>query len=154
MPLSKQRETGVQEEPQGPPASEPREAVTQPQAPGRHSPDLPLQLEPAVKQLVYIMSLLGQSESQPLSSKFPISRNLLKRDLPKHSCDACEISISLKCCLLFFKVKLKFESSSSLFVLGKKPNTTAIVNIFPFFKRQYFQKGIKKTILDILPMTD
>ena len=42
MPLSKPRETGAQEvaEPQGPPAFEPREAVTQPQLTGSHSQDL------------------------------------------------------------------------------------------------------------------
>uniref|UniRef100_A0A8C4ES39 Rabphilin-3A n=1 Tax=Dicentrarchus labrax TaxID=13489 RepID=A0A8C4ES39_DICLA len=40
MPLAKTKETGAQEaaEPQGPPASGPREAVTQPQPPGTHSP--------------------------------------------------------------------------------------------------------------------
>uniref|UniRef100_A0A3B4XAS4 RabBD domain-containing protein n=1 Tax=Seriola lalandi dorsalis TaxID=1841481 RepID=A0A3B4XAS4_SERLL len=41
MPLSKSSKTGAREaaEPQGPPASEPREAATQPQPAGRHRPE-------------------------------------------------------------------------------------------------------------------
>lgn len=93
MPLSKSRETGAQEtaEPQGAPASEPREAVTQPQPPGRHSPHAvfsviiqfyacqhagpcySIQLTDCFhKQWVHLMSLF-RDRLLPLSSKLQAS---------------------------------------------------------------------------------
>lgn len=63
MPLSKPKETGTQDasaEPQGPPPPEPREAVTQPAAPGRHNQDFPFQLYPAVYFLSVFQSIFLQ----------------------------------------------------------------------------------------------